>query len=486
MTRLAFVLRMAWRETRAEARHLALLLGAVAVGVAALVAINSFTSNVQESVRLQARALLGADLSFSSRRPFSPAVEAVLDSLPATGTARVTNFPAMAYVARTTGSRLVQASAVQGPFPFYGAIKTEPGPAWGSLATAKVEPDGASTTVGDLIVQPDGGDGTSISLEGAWALPRIGYDPTPVGLSADGKTLVLVPAGAVDAAGTSRTTSRFAIVPFPPIAGAPQLAPRIVELPGHLDFDAISPDGRILYVVEHLDGNGGYQVRAVDLPAGTMRPDIITDKRNIGEEMAGWPLAQVRSSTGMVMTLYRGTDHPFIHALNAAEAWAVCIDLPGGGSESQDADWGLAASESFASIYAVNATRGLAIDVDPSELVARRTVTLATAMAPTFELAKFGHSEGGPVGRRVIAAPSGQTVFAAGKDGVLRLNRNLTVDARLLPGSSIQSIGLAPDGRTLFALREDGAIVAVDASTGEAVGEVAGGGFDRLAAVMPW
>ena len=133
MTKLAFVLRMTWRETRAEARHLALLLGAVAVGVAALVAINSFTSNVQESVRLQARALLGADLSFSSRRPFSPAVNAVLDSLPAAGVARVTNFPAMAYVARTTGSRLVQASAVQGLFPFYGAIKTEPGPAWGSL-----------------------------------------------------------------------------------------------------------------------------------------------------------------------------------------------------------------------------------------------------------------------------------------------------------------------------------------------------------------
>jgi putative ABC transport system permease protein len=133
MTTSGFVFRMAWRETRAEAGHLALLLGAVAIGVAALVAINSFTANVQESVRLQARALLGADLGFSSRRPFSPAAQAVIDSLPASGMARLTNFPAMAYVARTSGSRLVQASAVEGPFPFYGAIKTAPTSAWAAL-----------------------------------------------------------------------------------------------------------------------------------------------------------------------------------------------------------------------------------------------------------------------------------------------------------------------------------------------------------------
>jgi len=128
---------MAWRESRADAGHLALLVGAVAIGVAALVAINSFTTNLQDSVRLQARALLGADLSFSSRRTFSPAVEATLDSLPAAGMARLTNFPAMAYVARTTGTRLVQTSAVEGPFPFYGEIKTAPADAWARLQAGR-------------------------------------------------------------------------------------------------------------------------------------------------------------------------------------------------------------------------------------------------------------------------------------------------------------------------------------------------------------
>ena len=54
---------MAARELRAAPRRLLLLMGTVAVGVAALVAINSFTDNLQDSVRQQARALLGADLA---------------------------------------------------------------------------------------------------------------------------------------------------------------------------------------------------------------------------------------------------------------------------------------------------------------------------------------------------------------------------------------------------------------------------------------
>ncbi|HEY6223146.1 MAG TPA: hypothetical protein VIW26_05145, partial [Gemmatimonadales bacterium] len=72
-----FVLRMAWRESRAGRRRLWLLTGAVTAGVAALVAINSFTQNLRTSVAEQARSLLGADMAFSSRRPFSPRVEAL-------------------------------------------------------------------------------------------------------------------------------------------------------------------------------------------------------------------------------------------------------------------------------------------------------------------------------------------------------------------------------------------------------------------------
>ena len=126
---------MAAREIRAAPRRLLLLTASVAIGVAALVAIGSFTDNLRESVRGQARALLGADLSLSGRRPLPRAAEAVLDTLVAGGgrTARVTSFSGMAYVPRTSGTRLVQVAAVEGGYPFYGEIRTQPAAAWREL-----------------------------------------------------------------------------------------------------------------------------------------------------------------------------------------------------------------------------------------------------------------------------------------------------------------------------------------------------------------
>ena len=137
-----FVLRMAWREARAGRRRLWLLTGAVTAGVAALVAINSFTVNLRTSVAEQAKAILGADLSITARAPFSPRVEALIDSLiaPDSATGRSpgrralqVSFAAMAYVPRTAGVRLVQVRAIEGEFPFYGEITTEPAGRWLAL-----------------------------------------------------------------------------------------------------------------------------------------------------------------------------------------------------------------------------------------------------------------------------------------------------------------------------------------------------------------
>ncbi len=106
MTRAGVIARLAWRETRASRRRLLLFASAISVGVAALVAIASFTANIQRSVRQQARELLGGDLVLGSARPFSPTVTALVDSLRHSGIriARETRFSSMAYVRRTEGS----------------------------------------------------------------------------------------------------------------------------------------------------------------------------------------------------------------------------------------------------------------------------------------------------------------------------------------------------------------------------------------------
>jgi len=131
VTTLQFVLAMAWREGRAARRRLAFLTAAIAIGVAALVAINSFTDNLARSVEEQSRALLGADLVVSTRNVPSGQLATLLDSL-ALGRERaeVTDFSAMAYATRTNGVRLVEVAAVEGAYPFYGTIRSEPEGLW--------------------------------------------------------------------------------------------------------------------------------------------------------------------------------------------------------------------------------------------------------------------------------------------------------------------------------------------------------------------
>jgi len=129
-----FVLAMALRESRRSRRRLALYLSAVSLGVAALVAINSFSANVATAVRGQARELLGADLELRSRQPFPDSIEAVLDSVAA---ARVTSFGSMVLAPRTGLTRLFEVRAVSGGFPYYGTIQTDPPDLWARLGEAR-------------------------------------------------------------------------------------------------------------------------------------------------------------------------------------------------------------------------------------------------------------------------------------------------------------------------------------------------------------
>ncbi len=351
---------------------------------------------------------------------------------------------------------------------------------WATMVSAT--PAGGKTLIKELEVYADS-PGRSQSIDGAWRLPTIGADPLPVGVSADGQMIVLVDASP----GANDDMSRFAI-----LSRTFDKKPRVVELHGSFEFDALSPDGSTLYVVEHLAGppDGHYQVRAVDTANGTLREAVVVDKQNLNEAMAGWPIAQVRRPNGFVFTLYRGTEHPFIHALSSSDGWALCIDLPAIGSDDVDAalDWGLTPTTDGRSILAVNATLGLAVDVDANELSVRRTVQFDAPTSAAISLAKFGHQEGGPVGRRAVVSSDGSALYAAGSGGIVRIaSDDLTLTGTLLPGTAVDSLGLTPDGRTLYALvHAGGRILELDTASGEVIGRVPGDGYDRLLAIVPW
>jgi putative ABC transport system permease protein len=123
---------LAWRESRTARRRLLLYMSSISLGVAALVAIDSFSANIIQSVKDQSRALMGGDVSFNSSKPIPPKVDSLFDSLSRRGLAfaRVTTFPSMAVVPRTSGTRFTQVRGVTDNYPFYGEIVTEPAGRW--------------------------------------------------------------------------------------------------------------------------------------------------------------------------------------------------------------------------------------------------------------------------------------------------------------------------------------------------------------------
>jgi hypothetical protein len=207
------------------------------------------------------------------------------------------------------------------------------------VGNVQAGPDGVASRTGDLRYQAiTAGQSTQVlavrrnggqlmswrTLRGRYGLPVVALDGTADGLSADGRTLVLIRPRA--AFPRERTT--FAVL------DAPRLRHQeTVRLRGDFSFDAISPDGGLVYLIQYTSRRDPtrYDVRAYDTRKGRLLPDPIVDPREPGEDMRGFPVTRVFSPDGQwAYTLYDGAgEHPFVHALNTRELTAVCIDLHG-------------------------------------------------------------------------------------------------------------------------------------------------------------
>jgi putative ABC transport system permease protein len=126
------LLGLAWRESRSTRRKLLLYMSSISLGVAALVAIDSFAGNITRSVREQSRALIGGDIVFSVRNGWTPATDSMLAEFGRRGVTvtKATSFASMAYAPRTNATRLAQVRAVQPGYPLYGRITTQPPGQW--------------------------------------------------------------------------------------------------------------------------------------------------------------------------------------------------------------------------------------------------------------------------------------------------------------------------------------------------------------------
>lgn len=182
-------------------------------------------------------------------------------------------------------------------------------------------PSRGSTGVAAVRVR-DGRVVRRTTVPGTFGIARVAFDGTTEGVSFDGQTLVLADAR------RGATTTRFAVLDT-----APLRLRKTIELKGVWAYDALSPDGRILYAIRYaLRASGGprYTVRAVSVQTGRQLGGVIVDKTNPTAVMTGSPWSRVLGADGSwAYTLYAKAEGTgFVHALDTLQQRAVCIELP--------------------------------------------------------------------------------------------------------------------------------------------------------------
>ena len=189
---------------------------------------------------------------------------------------------------------------------------------------------GPKTTVVARVRRNGGRVDRSRLLEGTFTVPAVAYDSSASGLSADGKVLVLI---------QPRLSFPRARTSFAVLDARHLRVVKVLRLKGDFSFDAISPSGKRIYLIQYLSANDPtkYAVRAFDVGAGRLLPEPVVDPHEPDEQMRGQPLSRAMSPDGRwAYTLYDGNGKtPFVHALDTSRATARCIDLDAlGGAEN--------------------------------------------------------------------------------------------------------------------------------------------------------
>ena len=222
--------------------------------------------------------------------------------------------------AAVAGVAALTASAA-GPAP--PLVIGEPGiPVAGGAHVVTIAGPRASSTRLWLVRDRDGTTIRKRVLPGKLGVPGVTFNGVAEGTWAQGRRLVLSSSVYDD---QSRT--RFVVIDTRTLR-----ALKTITLRGAFAFDALSPDGRRLYLLQFPQGVNGihYVVRSLNMRSGRLEPGAIVDKTEPDEQMNGVAFYRAWSpDRTWAYTLYNGgASHAFIHALDTRTRTARCIDLP--------------------------------------------------------------------------------------------------------------------------------------------------------------
>ena len=120
----AWLFKMAWRDAKASRARLLLFMASIILGIAAVVSIQLFSQNLTANIQRQSKSLMGADFLIDTDQLPNERAQAIIDSLKPD--ASEVNFVSMVAFPKNNGTKLVRIRALQGDFPFYGTIDTQP------------------------------------------------------------------------------------------------------------------------------------------------------------------------------------------------------------------------------------------------------------------------------------------------------------------------------------------------------------------------
>lgn len=196
---------MAWRDGKASGKRLLLFMASIILGIAAVVSIQSFSNNLKNNIGLQSKALMGADFLIDSNQPANERVVELMDSLGGYK-AREVKFASMAAFPKNLSTKLVQVRAIEGNYPFYGELETEP-----KTSAFDYQDKGGALVDATVMLQFDLKPGDSVKL-GTTTFPILGALTTAPGSTGIGATAappIVVPFGFMEESGLLQRGSRL-------------------------------------------------------------------------------------------------------------------------------------------------------------------------------------------------------------------------------------------------------------------------------------
>lgn len=123
--RVSIALKLALRELRGGLSGFYIFLACIALGTGAIAAVNSVSRAITGAIATQGQALLAGDVRFElNNREATPDERAFLDGLGRVAVS--TGLRSMARLPDGSQQALVEAKAVDGAYPLYGTLVTEP------------------------------------------------------------------------------------------------------------------------------------------------------------------------------------------------------------------------------------------------------------------------------------------------------------------------------------------------------------------------